>query len=504
MSGPGLEVYDWPVIIEGVELEAISGQRFDVHNPATGQVIARVPAGDVPDIDRAVTAARKALTGPWGEMDRHERSRLLFRFAALLRDHLPELFRLETQINGRPIIETRAQLGRVPDFYEYNAGLLLAQRDEVIPVKGSYHSYLRRTPLGVCGIITPFNHPLLILARPLSAALAAGNTAVIKPSELTPLTTIELARLALSAGLPPGVINVVTGLGAAAGAALSAHPDVAKISFTGGEAGGRAAMTATAARFARCTAELGGKSPVIVFADADQRAAVDGAAFAAFIGAGQTCIAGSRLLVEDSIYDDFCAALVAKANAIRVGDPAAEETQLGPVISAHQQRRVLDYIRLGQQEGATLACGGDDPDLPPPLRDGFFVRPTVFTDVSNEMRIAQEEIFGPVVVVIPFRGEQDAIAKANDIRFGLGAAVWTRDVARAHRVAAKLQAGVTWINDHHRLDPSMPWGGVKDSGHGKEAGTEGFEDFQNTHVVVTRIADGYDDWYGDTGTDRLN
>jgi acyl-CoA reductase-like NAD-dependent aldehyde dehydrogenase len=294
------------------------------------------------------------------------------------------------------------------------------------------------------------------------------------------------------------------GLLAGAGKALAEHPGVAKVTFTGGTEVGRSVGIAAAQRFARATTELGGKSPVLIFEDAGLEAAVKGAAFGAFIAAGQTCICGARILVQDGIYDDVVAGLAATAERLRVGDPTDEATQMGPVISERQRARVLGYVDLGVDEGGRLVTGGGRPDLPAPLDGGFFVEPTVIADVSNDMRVAQEEIFGPVAVVVPFSDEADGLRKANDVRFGLGSAVWTRDVARAHRVAARIEAGMTWINDHHRLDPASPWGGVKDSGVGREGGWESFHEFTEIHSIVVRTAEEDVDWYGDDAPTRLN
>lgn len=471
--------------------------------PATGQPIAHVVHASAADVDAAIASARRAFTDPdWAGLSIRTRARLINKLADVMEANLEELFLLETLNNGRPIRETRAQIGRVPDLFRYNASLAMARRDAVIPVEGDYLTYTNRLPLGVVANVTPFNHPLLIACRNLAPTFASGCTTVVKPSEMTPLTTMRLAELFSEAGLPPGVFNIVTGLGATTGKALSEHPGINKLVLTGGTESGRMAGAAAARNFAHQTLELGGKTPVAIFEDYDVDRAVRYAAFGAFVGAGQTCVCAARHIVHKKIYAEFVEKLAARAKTIVVGDPFDPQTQMGPVISARQRERVLGFVQAGHEDGARLVAGGG---IPAHLDNsgGFFVEPTVFADVTPQMRIAREEVFGPFTVVIPF--EAEAIAIANDSPYGLAAAVHTNDVARAHRFARDVEAGIVWVNDHHRVDAASPWGGFKLSGTGREFGEEAFNAYFETKAVMVNRSAGTFDWYDMTDVAvRLN
>jgi acyl-CoA reductase-like NAD-dependent aldehyde dehydrogenase len=497
------KVREYAHLIDGAEQPSVGARTFEVRNPANGALVARVAEGGAAEIDRAVTAARRAFDdGRWSRLPVRERYRVLNRFAQLLEEALPSLSTLESTCTGRPLREMSAQLSRLPEFYRYFAAVARTAEDGLTPFEGPYLNYVRRVPLGVVGQITPWNHPLLILTKKLAPALAAGNSVVIKPSEYTPLTTLELMKLVKESGVPDGVVNVVTGFGGEAGRALSSHPGLAKLDLTGGTETGRVVAQAAGANLVRVNCELGGKAPVIVLPDADLEKAAAGATFAAFIATGQTCIAGARILVHESDAQELVERMVARAVALRLGDPLDAQTQLGPLVSARQLQRTEEYVAIGKREGAEIVCGGKRATTGA-LAAGFFYEPTIFADVRPSMRIAQDEIFGPVTCVLTYKDLDDAVRIANDIPFGLGASVWTSDAAKGMRLAEQLACGIVWINDHHRIDPALPWGGVKASGMGRECGLEGYREYTQTKSVIVNLDEPVD-WYATTEVVRLS
>ncbi len=456
------------LVINGESVEAADGATFNTINPATEEIITTVAEAGIEDVDRAVKAARAALEGPWGRMKAIDRSRLLWKLGDLILANAEELGRLETLDNGKPITESRyVDVDMVARCFHYFSGWASKLTGDTTSVNPNTFTYTLREPVGVVGAIIPWNFPMIMVGWKAAPALAAGNTIVIKPAELTPLTAIRIGELALEAGIPAGVLNIVPGKGRIAGEALVKHPGVDKISFTGSTEVGKHLMRTAADSLKKVTLELGGKSPNIVFADADLDAALKGATMGIFYGKGEVCAAGSRLLVEQSIYDDFVTKLADRAKKMVPSDPMDPKSRLGSLVSPQQMEKVLGYVESGVKEGAKLVAGGS---RAPINGKGAFVQATVLADVDNRMKVAQEEIFGPVLAVIPFADLDDAIAKANDVPYGLASGVWTQNVKKAHTVSRRLQAGTVWVNMYNFYDPGMPFGGMKSSGFGRDLG----------------------------------
>jgi len=467
------------LLIGGRRVPAASGRSFETLNPATGKVLARVEEADANDIDAAVRSARAAFDGIWGHMKASERGVLLLKLADLIRRDADQLVELESLDSGKPVSANRRQdLPAVIDTLIYYAGMADKINGQVIPARPDALTYTVREPLGVVGAIIPWNFPLMIGMWKIAPALACGCTVVLKPAEVTPLTALKIGELALEAGFPPGVLNVVPGFGKIAGQALVDHPDVDKITFTGSPVVGRQILTGAAGNLKRVTLELGGKSANIIFPDADLGAAVKAAGSGIFFNTGQVCSAGSRILVHEKIYDEVVERLAARAKSIRIGDPLEASTAMGPLVSEVQMKRVLNYIDIGCAEGASLVTGGARHG-----DTGYFVEPTIFAGVQHEMRISQEEIFGPVAAVIPFKDDDDAIRIANGTIYSLAAGVWTADMGRAHRFTRALKAGTVWVNTYGPTDIRLPWGGARDSGFGREHGDAAIENFTEAKAV---------------------
>ena len=477
--------------------DSCTGSVREVRCPADGTLLGSVLHTGAAGMSAAITAAASAFeAGDWSRADATVRARTLQRLADVLDGEIASLARLDALQTGRPLREMQAQVGRLSEWLRYHASLAMTHESAVLPFPGAYRAYTVHQPLGVCGQITPWNHPLLILVKKAAPALAAGNAIVVKPSELTPLSSLRFADLAIEAGIPAGIVNVVPG-GAEEGRALVDDERIARLDVTGGTHTGRDVAKQAGQHLTPLTLELGGKAPVIVFEDFDIDSAVSGALFATFIASGQTCVAGARVLVHESIAEEFARRLARRADAIILGKPLDADSQMGPLASQAQLDRVRAMIQQAGEQGARRLTADEAP-LPPGLAGGFYQRPVVFDQVTPDMELAREEVFGPVVPVLAFQDEADALRIANSVPTGLGASVWTRDVARAHRVAESVRAGIVWVNDHHRNAPSAPWGGSGDSGYGRENGVTAYESYLAPRTIVVRTDAAVFDWYDGT------
>jgi aldehyde dehydrogenase (NAD+) len=471
------------LLIDNRWVDPVDGGTFETYDPSTGEAIAEVAAGTAADVDKAVKAARRALDqGPWGRIDAADRGNLMFALAGLVEKHAKELAALESLNCGKTIADSTGDLEGVVNTLRYYAGWADKIEGKTVPVRGNFLSYTLRQPVGVVGQIIPWNFPLLMLAWKFGPALACGNTIVLKPAEQTPLTALRIGELAIEAGFPAGVINIINGFGETAGAAMVAHPDIDKIAFTGHVDTAKIITRQAADTLKRTTFELGGKSPNVIFADADLDAAVEGAFHAIYFHGGQCCTAGSRLFVEKKIHPEFVKRLADKANARKIGDPLDPATQQGPQVSQEQLDKILHYVGLGKSEGANLVAGGERSG-----DKGFFVSPTIFDNVKDEMAIARDEIFGPVVSVLPFTTIEEVTERANKTSYGLAAAIWTKDIDKAHTFAKNVKAGTVWVNCYHIVDATTPFGGFKMSGQGRENGEAALEHYTETKTVTIKL-----------------
>jgi acyl-CoA reductase-like NAD-dependent aldehyde dehydrogenase len=481
------------LFIDGEFVDAIEGATMPTLNPHDGSVIAQISEGRAADIDRAVAAARHAFPA-WSRMAAAERGRLLLKLADRIEAEGETLARLETLDTGHPLRDTRGlDTPRTAATFRYFGGMADKVQGSVVPVEPGFLNYVLRAPLGVVGQIVPWNFPLMFTSWKMGPALAAGNTVVLKPAEITPLSTLRIAELMAEAGFPPGVVNIVPGYGATAGQRLAEHPDVDKVAFTGSTATGRRIVQASAGNLKRVQLELGGKGANVVFDDADLKAAINGSAFAIFHNQGQACIAGSRLLLQERIADAFLDGFLSLARSIRVGDPSAPDTEMGPLTSRQHQERVLQYCQIAHQQGGEVLTGGTPPQ-DPALASGYYVLPTVVRAQPQD-RVCQEEVFGPFVSVSTFRSEEEAIAIANGTEYGLGGGLWTQNLSRAHRVAGAIRSGMVWVNTYKRVNPGSPFGGVGRSGYGREMGFEAMHDYTDAKSVWVNVDAQVPPWY---------
>ena len=486
---------NYEMYIDGKFTSAKSGATRDIIDPANGELIAKVPESSKEDVVIAIKAARRAFDeGDWRKTSALARSKLLFKIADLIRTHAKMLAELETRNCGKPLAEAEYDVTDAANCFEFYAGLATKIHGETMSVPANSFSYVVREPIGVCGQIIPWNFPLLMAAWKLAPALAAGNTVILKPSELTPITALELFKLIDQCGFPPGVVNLITGPGVGAGEELSTNSMVDKVAFTGGTVTGKKIMQAATGNLKRISLELGGKNPNIVFADCDLEMAIDGALFGAFANQGEVCSSGSRLIVERSIHKKIVAGMLEKIPNIKLGHGLDEGVKMGPLVSRTHREKIEHYIKIGIDEGAKLICGGKRP-TGKAFENGNFFEPTIFDEVKPTMRIAREEIFGPVLAVIPFDTEEEAIQIANDTEYGLAAAVWTKDLTRAHRVTSQIRAGILWVNHYHPTHNEMPWGGYKQSGAGRELGLYGIESYLEIKQVNINLDDAPIGWY---------